>query len=712
MRDNFLPILVIPAIPHAGGIRFLHRDTQIDINPKMSETIWKVLSFANGYNDITTIAQQTKLPEDEVLEIFSELQEMEVVTDSREQYLHFHKISNYPTAVNSGLTQDEVWDYTNSPRASVKTGRIINFVTDQKSALFAIRKKRRSCRSFSNQKLTKDQIGNICHFAYAIHEHSVPSGGALYPLKIFVLVEKPQDELEPGYYEYDAETDSLIQFSTVVDEEQLKYCFNQESMPFNSSVQLIIAADLKRQPFKYANRGYRLTLIEVGHVAENISLYCAEQGLGACEMGGLQDEALKKELEFTENIWPILAIPIGYKTDDETQIFDKVRFVEENVGSDHPVKNLWTNTFGDNGSFFGATSTYRDGEGTYQYAGATSASFADAIFKATIEGYERWCSGQIRIDFYGTADQLSDNNHAWLDPRIIAPLSEEQAKASNVSFFTPNLEIPWTKGIAHDGTGTFIPSDIVFYGQKSNKNRIYYGHSSGIAAFSNYEEAKKRALVELIERDALMRNWYERRAPKKICSEIQPVHIQKRSKHWKTQGRKLIVLQMPSSYGWIFETIIISDQYPCFVSGAAATIDKDNIEKTIIKATQEAEYSLLLCLQNPDKSTISYEQISTPADHGKYYHSKENSSKISWLWSGEATKSISNPTHLEYSQLIKDLQVSYVDLSEDDSPLKVVRAFSPILVPINFGSSTAHYTHPQLRGKVHPDSIKEPHYFA
>lgn len=118
--------------------------------------------------------------------------------------------------------------------------------------------------------MTVNQIGSICHFAYSIPDHSVPSGGALYPLRIYVLIEKPQDGLEPGYYEYDAEQNRLVCFNDEVDVEQLKYCFNQEEMPFGSSVQIVIAANLERQPYKYANRGYRLTLIEVGHVAENI----------------------------------------------------------------------------------------------------------------------------------------------------------------------------------------------------------------------------------------------------------------------------------------------------------------------------------------------------------------------------------------------------------------------------------------------------------
>ena len=62
----------------------------------------------------------------------------------------------------------------------------------------------------------------------------------------------------------------------------LKYCYNDERIAFSSPLQVVIAADLNRQPYKYANRGYRLTLIEVGQVAQNIALYCEEQGLSTC----------------------------------------------------------------------------------------------------------------------------------------------------------------------------------------------------------------------------------------------------------------------------------------------------------------------------------------------------------------------------------------------------------------------------------------------
>ena len=714
MDINFTPILVVPAVPYKGGIRFLHRKNQIDIGHDMADKVWKILSFCNGYTNVPSIIESSGLPEDEVMEILVELEDMELIVDSRHQFMHFHRISNYPSAINSNLTQDEVEAYTKSKRLPVKSGEVIQFDCDTSSALFPIRENRRSCRSFSEKKMTVSQIGSICHFAYSIPDHSVPSGGALYPLRIYVLIERSQDGLEPGYYEYDAEQNYLVCFNDEVDTEQLKYCFNQEEMPFGSSVQIIIAADLERQPYKYANRGYRLTLIEAGHVAENISLYCAEQGLGTCEMGGVQDEPLKQELNLSGNIWPILTIPVGYPADLETEQFNKIRFVEERVGADHPVKDVWTRIFDGDGSFFGATTTYLDENGNIQYAGATSPSYADAVFKATIEGYERHQSSQVRVDFRGCANQVPGK---WLDPRVHFPLTEEQAKKCGVKFFTNDLVINWTLGTNYDGSEIYIPSDLVYYGQKDDENRIYYGNSSGIAAHFDFNEAKRRAVVELIERDAIMRNWFSQESPRRVDEKILPVHVRKRIAHFAKQNRQLIVLQIPSDFGIIFEAVIVGDEYPCFVSGSAATIDKASVDSTILKSVQEAEYNLLLALRYPDMAPIDPSGVSTPADHGKVYYFKENARKLNWLW-----KNATSGNYIQESMIVENLNWFYnerlqlitVDLSDKKSDIKIVRVFSPWLVPINFGFDSAHYTHPVIQYSVgiDPDSLRMPHYFA
>lgn len=711
MNNDFLPLLIIPAVPYKNGIRFLHQNHQIDISTKHVEKIWNVIEHCNGYNSVQRISELATLPLEEVSSIIIQLQNLEIIVDSRKQYLHFHKVSNYPTPFNCNLTQDEIYEYTKSPRKPVKDGEVFKFLNQKQTPLITTRRSRRSCRNFSEEKLTIDQIGNICNFAYSIPDHSVPSGGALYPLKIYLTIEKDQKGMVAGYYEYDAENDTFILFNNTVDTEQLKYCFNSEELPFGSSVQIIIAADLDRQPYKYSNRGYRLTLIEVGHVAENICLFCAENGLGACEMGGILDEALMNELELTDyGIWPIIAIPIGYESKVIKQsAIDKMRYIENNVGSEKPVTSFWANTFENHGSFFGVTSAYKSADSTIEYAGATSTSYVDATFKAIIEGYERWRSGQVRVDYYGSANSLKN----WLHPKLIAPLTKDQTEKCGVAYFTKHLEIPWTRGINFDGSEIYVPSDIVYYGQESKKNRICFSHSSGIAAFSNYKEAQTRALIELIERDALMRNWFLRESPNIISKSSLPIHAQKRITHWEKYNRSIKVLEMPSAYGRVILAIIKSEEYPFFVSGAAATIYEHSTEITINKAIQEAEYQLLLSLRYPDENNIiDPKSVHTPMDHGALYHLEQYAKTLNWLWSGKVVDNFTKLSGLSIDELILKLEVVTVDMSEKNADLSVVRVFSPKLIPINFGFNSAHYSHPEIVQKVNPNSIDMPHYFA
>lgn len=706
MEKDFTPILVVPAVPHNGGIRFLHRESQLDIDPEMATDVWRILKYCNGYNDVQTISKLLALSIDDVIDLLSQLVELELIVDSREQYLHFHRIRSYPTPFNYNLSQDEIVSYTRSPRESTKNGDILKFKRMENTFFSNILKKRRSCRNFSEEKLSINQIGNICHFSYSIKDHAVPSGGALYPLRLYILIEKDQDGIKTGYYEYDAEKDYLILFNTEVDEEQLKYCFNQECMPFGSSVQIIIAANLKRQPFKYANRGYMLTLIEAGHVAENISLFCAEQGLGSCELGGIQDEPLRAELELDSDIYPLIAISIGYRSNTENITIDKIRYVEENVSNDKPVEKFWTRCFGNDGSFFGATSVYKDSNNQFQYAGATSSSYADAVFKATIEGYERWLSGQVRSDYYGAASKLTN----WAHPYDYFPLTKEQAEKCNVAYFTKDLPINWTIGYQFDGTEIYVPSDIVYYGQKSKDNRIYFSHSSGVAAYSNFKEAEKRALTELLERDALMRNWYSHKPPKTIEEKILPIHARKRIKHWQNLNRRMLILEIPSDYCWVFETIIISEKYPCFVSGAAAAVEKNLIPVAIHKSLQEAEYNLLLCINYPNNSEIDPKSVSSPIEHGKVYHMKKYAKTLSWLWNGCITSNFATVKMRSIEELKSELKTITVDLSDSKLGLSVVRVLSPKLVQINFGFNSAHYLYPHL--DLCQESLSMPHYFA
>lgn len=702
---NVLPILVIPAVPHDGGIRFLDLEEQIDIGSELAEDLWKILSHCNGRNTIEDIAEYTEFEYDFVNQIINELMECKLILDSRDQYLHFHRVSSYPTNFNRTYSAEEVAEYTKSKHLSFKVGKEFTFKKDTDSSFVKTVNERKSCRSFSDKKLTLNQLGNICSVAYSINNGSVPSGGALYPLKIYAIVTKDQEDFEKGYYEYDSLNNKLIFFDTMVDEEKLKYCYNSDILPFNSSVQIVIATDIHRQPHKYANRGYRLTLIEVGHVAENICLYCTENGLGTCELGGILDNAMREELSLNEQICPILAIAVGYESEEELDNFNYLDFAEKNlIGT--VVNDFSVQTF-EGGSFFGVSATYGDKEDE-QYAGATDTSYAKAVFKASMETYERYMSSQFFTDCFGSEKDLFTRRRL-LSPRVLAPLTKEQAEKCGFVPYNEDLQINWTKGKSYiDGEEVLVSTDIVYYGFKKEK-RIYAGHSSGIAAHFDYEKAIENGLAEIIERDAIMKSWYEHIVPNQISGQVLPNHVLKRKNYWLEQGRELFVFDMKSEYAPTIMVAIKSDTYPCFVCGASTTLDND-IEKAINKALNEVEYKLYLALKYPDETVLKPEEVMKPIEHGQFYHTLENSKRLDWLFSGETVQDLPK---CKYSQeeLHRMLDTVIVDMSDkEQEDIYVVRVISSHLYPISFGFHSSHYTYGAL-DRVHPDALELPHYF-
>ena len=706
-RNEYRPILVVPAVPTSDGIRFLDSKNQLDLKGDIANKIWKILSLCNGYKNIDEIVLEINMDKVFVQQILIELDKKGIICDSREQYKHFHKISSYPANYFRLLNEEEVIEHKKSKRKPIKKGEVINYSSSSNSLLYDLQINRKSCRNFSkDKKLTISELGNICEYAYSLRRHSTPSGGALFPLKLYCVVAYDQEDFKAGYYEYDSLNHNLVLYNDSPDLEQLKYCYNDETLAFNSPIQIIISADLERQAYKYSNRGYRLSLIEVGQVAQNISLYCEEKGLSTCELGGILDIPLSIELDLIEeNIFPILGIAVGYNTESKIFKYSELlsKLNEKYVGDDKPIKRFGVNHLDvKNASFYGAWAVYS--ESGKRISGATGSSYNEAVSKAIIEGYERYCSCKTRIDYIGSAKK----NKMFINPEEIAPLTDEQRKLWNLRAYKEEDEIEWTK----DMTGNFyIPTDFVYYGHKKD-NKLFYSDSSGIAAYSDYDMAKRKALTELIERDAVMRTWYKWESPMHVNPDILTTHIKNRINHWKKENRNVHILDLNSEYLPTFLVVIVGNEYPCFVSGAASATD--NVNDAILKAFQEAEYNLLLAKESPiDKSPMK-EKVKTPLEHGQFYHFYENTEKISWLWEGNNYSKNKYDNIRKIDELIKELEVIFVDLSSSKEEfIKVVRAVSKRLIPISFGYKRDYYCHPMLKDiKINSLSREYPHFFA
>ena len=280
--------------------------------------------------------------------------------------------------------------------------------------------------------------------------------------------------------------------------------------------------------------------------------------------------------------------------------------------------------------------------------------------------------------------------------------------------FNPDDSFEWVKGATPHGESVWVPVDLVFYPLSPtsfNRPLYYEANSSGVGAFTDRQEAVNRGLLELIERDAIMRNWILRSPSPKISYEALPHHWQRRIDFWEERGRQVYVLDQ-SAYGVTTINVVIAspELFPCFVTGSAASVT--SFEEAIAKAFHEAELGLTYALQQPKHRTIDPSKVFAPLDHAKLYAHPEHFDNVAWMIEGSSVSLPTEPT-ARMADLLEQFDVVIVDLSPAGSPLPVVRILSEKLIPINFGEGSEHYTHSSLnQDNVDLTSLALPHYFA
>jgi len=161
---------------------------------------------------------------------------------------------------------------------------------------------RRSIRKFSGAPVSLEEVARLLFFTYGKTDRrgffrAVASGGALYPLELYVVALKVEG-LEPGIYHYAVETGGLDVVKPGDSLAALKQVVSWEGIDIdNASLAIIMTAAFRRNTVKYLDRGYRLILMEAGEAAQNLSLLATSMGLGACLVGGFNDDLLSDFLD-------------------------------------------------------------------------------------------------------------------------------------------------------------------------------------------------------------------------------------------------------------------------------------------------------------------------------------------------------------------------------------------------------------------------------
>lgn len=217
----------------------------------------------------------------------------------------FYAYSKNPMPFFTPISQEETFNFVSDQgHIPLITGHCFE-AQFKKTALQKMMDRRCSTRDFSGEALSEEMIFSIIWSAYGMQvkrnesesnfferTFTVPSGGALYPLLVYLLLFKKCDSLEKGIYLWHKEKNVLELVNGgdfLIESEKIII-----GIPSLKDVvgAICVVADFERSATKYGNKAYNLIQQEVGHVMQNVALFCAEQDIGNVEIGGYQDDEL------------------------------------------------------------------------------------------------------------------------------------------------------------------------------------------------------------------------------------------------------------------------------------------------------------------------------------------------------------------------------------------------------------------------------------
>jgi SagB-type dehydrogenase family enzyme len=153
---------------------------------------------------------------------------------------------------------------------------------------------RRSRRSAAPSLLPRPSLAAILGAAYrsAHGRRPVPSGGALYPLELYVAA-LAVDEVAPAVYHYNPYRHRLERLAPV-SAAAVGAALVEPDLADRAAALVIVTAMFWRTRVKYGLRGYRFALLEAGHAMQNAVLAATTLRVPALPLGGFYDRALDR----------------------------------------------------------------------------------------------------------------------------------------------------------------------------------------------------------------------------------------------------------------------------------------------------------------------------------------------------------------------------------------------------------------------------------
>src|SRR5882724_4349269 len=162
---------------------------------------------------------------------------------------------------------------------------------------------RRSARVYTTESVELAELSALLYYSVAVTstntdsngivwgQRCAPSGGSLYPIDVYCISQKVVGCNE-GLYSYDPNAHGLQILAPGSHVDRISSATFLGETVAKAAVVILMTANFPRTKFKYGERAYRFTLLEAGHIAQNMLLVAESLGLGALPVGGYVDDQL------------------------------------------------------------------------------------------------------------------------------------------------------------------------------------------------------------------------------------------------------------------------------------------------------------------------------------------------------------------------------------------------------------------------------------
>jgi ribosomal protein S12 methylthiotransferase accessory factor len=357
-------------------------------------------------------------------------------------------------------------------------------------------------------------------------------------------------------------------------------------------------------------------------------------------------------------------------------------------------------------------------------------TWPEAFRGAIGECFERYSAARVPTRSLRTA-RIDDLAGEVLSPASIGLYADEQYASAGFAFerFDSAAEHTWVEGRWLDSCErVWLPAQLIFLAALHDAAPYCQVTTSGLATGRNFEEAAMRAVLELVERDALTLTWLCRLTAPQIIQNVLGAAVS--SVLAFLNERNATVELFLLDVGIPVPTVLALGRgdgvrWPGLCAGAAAG---RNLSEAVRAAVLELAATGMALTRNLDRAEPIRrpEQIRTDAfgDHARYYFEPARSGAADFLLQRpDASRRTVGPSDDAFSSLHdlaqlltrSGIRVALADVSSPDialSGFSVVRALADGLQPLHCGYGTerrgARRLRRFLRGPINPD----PHPFC